>query len=100
MRLALRLIPEQTFRATPSAVRPFSSARALKLKEDKRQNPQEIEQAKQEQMKSGKQKEELQSQSETGIQADREKVHDHEEHKEDLQKATAQQVQKEHPEAK
>jgi hypothetical protein len=44
------------------------------LKEDKQQTPQEIEKAKQEQLKDGKKKEELESASETGVKADREQT--------------------------
>lgn len=101
MRSALRLIPRQPIRPVKSNLaRSFTTGSTLRLKEDKSQDPQEIEQAKQEQLKTGKKKEELESQSETGVKADREKVHDHSEHMKDLQKQTAQQTQKEHPHGK
>jgi hypothetical protein len=70
------------------------------LKEDKEQSPQELEKAKQEQMKGGKKSSELESASEADVKADRQNVKDHDKHMEDLQKQTAQQKEKEHPAGK
>ncbi|KAM3418580.1 hypothetical protein BST61_g4556 [Cercospora zeina] len=74
--------------------RPLSYSPQLRLKEDKPQSPQEIENAKQQQ-DDPKKREELESSSETVVKA---------EHNgkgpEELQKETAQQAQKEHPKAK
>lgn len=95
---ARRSIRQLVCARTPS--RPLSYSRPLALKEDKVQDPQEIEKAKQEQLKDGKKKQELESASETGVKADREKVNDHKSHMEDLQKETAQQKEQEHPQGK
>ena len=60
----------------------------------------QVERAKQEQMKKGEWKEELASQSETGVKADQEHVRDHDEHIDKLQKQTAQKKEEEHPQGK
>lgn len=75
--------------------RNFSYAPQMRLKEDKQQSAQEIEQAKKEQLKTGEKKEELESASETAIKAD---VSNKE--PEQLQKETTAQAQKEHAEGK
>ncbi|KAK4506895.1 hypothetical protein PRZ48_000628 [Zasmidium cellare] len=80
--------------------RPLSSTHQLRLKEDKEQTPEQIEQAKQEQLRSGKKKEELESQSESVVGADRQEVKDHDQHIKELQKEAAKQHQEEHPEGK
>lgn len=64
------------------------------------QSPEEVEKAKQEQLKKqeqgkGEWHEELASNSESRVKADRENVQDHDEHIEDLQKKTAKQAEKE-----
>ncbi|KAF2172819.1 hypothetical protein M409DRAFT_49345 [Zasmidium cellare ATCC 36951] len=92
--------PSRLIRFPLPATRPLSSTRQLRLKEDKNQSPEQIEQAKQEQLKSGKKKEELESQSESVVGADREEVKDHDQHIEQLQKEAAKQHQREHPEGK
>ncbi|CAK1355744.1 hypothetical protein CB0940_00564 [Cercospora beticola] len=74
--------------------RPLSSSPQLRLKEDKPQSPQEIEKAKQQQQ-DPKQREELESSSETVVKAEQ-----NSKGPEELQKETAQQAQKEHPKAK
>jgi hypothetical protein len=91
--------------AAPSYVRPFSQAQQLKLKEDANRSPEELERIKQEQLKQQKEgkgqwNEELASSSESHVAADKEKVNDHQQHMSDLQKETAQQTQKNHPDAK
>jgi hypothetical protein len=72
-RLVARQSPRQFLRSQAPS-RPLSYSRPLALKEDKQQTPQEIEKAKQEQLKDGKKKEELESASETGVKADREQT--------------------------
>ncbi|GIZ40534.1 hypothetical protein CKM354_000386800 [Cercospora kikuchii] len=74
--------------------RPLSSSPQLRLKEDKLQSPQEIEKAKQQQQ-DPKQREELESSSETVVKAEQ-----NSKSPEELQKETAQQAQKEHPKSK
>lgn len=83
-----------------SPTRTFVSAQRLRLKEDADRGPEEIEAAKQEQLKTGKRKGELESQSEAAVGADQQKVDDHGKHMEDLQKQTANQKQSEHPAGK
>lgn len=90
-------------RATIS--RPFSSAFRLRIKEDADRSPEEVENAKQEQLKKqekgeGEWHRELASSSEEHIGADKEQVHDHDEHMEDLQKQTAEKHEKDHPDGK
>lgn len=97
LRLPLyRLTARSTFRTArlqqPSlAPRTFTTTPFLRLKEDKAQDPDEIEKAKQEQLRSGERKRELESHSEESVKAEQEhgKIDDHEEHIEDLQKETA-----------
>lgn len=87
--------PARVARFQLLASRPLSSTRQLRLKEDKAQSPEEIEKAKQEQLKSGKKKEVLESQSESAVGADKDgKGIDQ------MQKETAKEHQKEHPEGK
>ncbi|EMC99682.1 hypothetical protein BAUCODRAFT_58698, partial [Baudoinia panamericana UAMH 10762] len=74
--------------------RSFRTAQQLRLKEDKHQDPEELDRIKHEQVKKqekgeGHWHEELASGSESALKAEREKVHDHDEHMEDLQKETA-----------
>jgi hypothetical protein len=69
------------------------------LKEDADRSPEQIEQKKQEQLDKQKKgeghwHEELASSGESNIAADREEVHDHDEHMEDLQKETAKKGEK------
>lgn len=86
--------------AISSSSRLFSSSQPLSLREDKAQEPQEIEKAKQEQLQDGKRKQELESASETGVRADREKVSDHDSHMEKLQEETAKKHEEEHSKGK
>ncbi|EME49699.1 hypothetical protein DOTSEDRAFT_68466 [Dothistroma septosporum NZE10] len=72
----------------------------MRLKEDKIQTPEEIESAKQEQLKTGKRREELESASESVVGADREEVSNHDNHIKELQQEGAKEKQKEHPEGK
>ncbi|SMR50540.1 unnamed protein product [Zymoseptoria tritici ST99CH_1A5] len=72
----------------------------LRLREDKEQSPQELENAKKEQFNSKEKRQELESNSEAHVKADRQNVKDHDQHMEDLQKQTAQQKEKEHPAGK
>ena len=108
MKTFLRPFQRQRLRfasPTPPAPRPFTSAQRLQIKEDKEQNPEEIERAKKEQLKKqqegkGEWHEELASSSESHVKADRENVKDHDKHMEDLQKETAQKHEEEHPRGK
>ena len=101
-----RQVRPVTFRAAaPAYVRPFSQAQQLRLKEDSTKSPEETERIKQEQIQKQKEgkghwHEELASQSESHVAADRENVNDHSKHMEDLQKETAQKTQDNHPAAK
>ncbi|CZT15573.1 uncharacterized protein RCC_01425 [Ramularia collo-cygni] len=98
-RAIARQSPRQFLRShAPS--RPLSYSKPLALREEKLQSPQEIEKAKQEQLKDGKKKQDLESSSETVVKAEREEVSDHDSHMEKLQKETAQQKEKEHPQGK
>ena len=88
-----------------AVVRPFSSAQPLRLKEDKPQDPEELDRVKNEQIEKQKKgeghwHEELASSSESTIAADKEQPADHEQHMQDLQKQTAGQSEKDHPEGK
>lgn len=85
--------------AAPIA-RPFSSAPLLRLKEDSAKSPEEADRIKHEQLQKQKEgkghwHEELASQSESHVAADRQNVGDHKQHMEDLQKQTAQGAQEE-----
>lgn len=85
--------------------RAFTSAARLKLKEDKARTPEEADRVKEEQRQKaaqgkGEWHEELASQSESHVAADREGVRDHDKHMEELQRQTANETQKKHPEAK
>ena len=97
---------QSTFVLRPAApfLRPLSIAPPLRLKEDKPQDPDEVEKAKHEQMKPGKgqsqERDKLSSSSESAIAAENEKVDDHGKHIEDLQQETAQQSEKDHPHGK
>lgn len=70
--------------------RPFSFSPQSRLKEDKPQTPEQIEKAKQEQLRDGKKKDDLKSSSETVVEAEKS-----DKGPEQLQKETAQQAQQE-----
>jgi hypothetical protein len=83
---------------TSPSIRAFSLTSIRLLKEDAERSPEHIEGKKQEQIdkqKKGKGEwhESLASSGESNIKADREQVHDHDEHMEKLQKETAQKSQ-------
>ena len=96
MRQFLRVLPRQT----PALARPFSTSRTLRLKEDVERSPEEVEKAKQQQLKDQEWKKDLASSSEEDIKADQEKVKDDDKHMEELQKKTAQKSQENHPKGK
>lgn len=98
IRQPLRLARPTFQTATP--IRTFSYAQRLRLKEDHDHSPEEAEQHKQESMKNPEGHRGVKSSSEEHIGADREKVHDHDDHMEDLQKETAQKHEEEHPHGK
>ncbi|TKA27406.1 hypothetical protein B0A50_05018 [Salinomyces thailandicus] len=84
-----------------SAPRHFVNAARLRLKEDKPQTPEEVEHAKNEQMKGNKDaRKELSSSSEASLHADKEQPADKESHIEDLQQQTAGKSEREHPHGK
>merc|ERR1711967_168479 len=99
MQLFLRTIPS---RALPAryvqrpASRAFSCAPQLRFKEDKEQSPEQVEKAKQEQMKGNKNaREELTSSSEAAVHADKEQPADKNSHIQEMQKQTANKSQEE-----
>lgn len=106
IRSALRAAQRPAFRLRPATItRPFTQATGLRLKEDADRSGAEVDKVKHEQIKKqekgeGHWHEELASQSESHISADREKVDDHDEHMEDLQKETAEKHEKDHPHGK
>ena len=71
MRFLLRAQPARNaVQRTVAVQRNFSYAPQMRLKEDKEQSAQEIEKAKNEQLKTGQKKEELESASESAVKAD------------------------------
>lgn len=91
-----------TTRLTP---RFLSSTPRPQLKEDQQRSPEELEQTKQSQLDKqrrgeGHWHEELASAGEANIAADRDQVHDHDEHMEDLQRETAGKAEREKQEGK
>ena len=106
LRLATRRTgaPLVSFRQ-PTIARSFSISPQLRLKEDGDRSPEEIEKKKQEQLQKqregkGEWHESLASGGESNIAADKERVHDHDKHMEDLQKETAKTHEEEHPHGK
>lgn len=84
---------------TFSTRRTLSTTPRMLIKEDANRSPEELEQAKQDQLKEqregkGRWREDLASHGESNIAADREKVHDHDSHMKDLQQETAQKGEK------
>jgi len=99
------LRPTSTAFLQSTPTRTFTAVRSLRLKEDGDRSAEELDAKKHEQIQKqkdgkGEWHESLASSSESGIAADKEKVHDHDEHMEDLQKETAGKVEEEHPEGK
>lgn len=96
------LLPLRTFAPLRSTIRrtaPFSTSSRLRIKEDASRTPEELEKAKQEQLKEqqqgqGRWREDLASHGESNIAADKQKVNDHDEHMEELQKETARKGEK------
>ena len=87
-------------RQSPTFARPFSTSRTLRLKEDADRSPEEVEKAKQEQLKKQEWSRETASASEEVVGADQQKVKDHGKHMEELQKDTAQKSEENHPQGK
>lgn len=84
---------------TTPARRTFTTARRMQIKEDADRTPEQVEKAKQEQLKEQKQgqgrwREDLASHGESNIAADKQKVNDHQSHIEDLKKETAKKGEK------
>ncbi|KAF2239717.1 hypothetical protein EV356DRAFT_499928 [Viridothelium virens] len=97
--LSRRPLHLSTLRCSPRPSRPFSSQTALLVKEDKPHDPEHLESVKQSQLKKqekgeGHWHEELASSGESHVKADREKVDDHGEHMEELQKHTKGKAEK------
>ena len=90
------------FRPCVLQARPLHQTTRLSLRETEEQSPETLEKAKQDQMKgaNGGKSRELQSEGEEAVGADQEKVKDDKKHMEELQKETANESQKEHPEGK
>ncbi|KAK1057570.1 hypothetical protein LTR74_014096, partial [Friedmanniomyces endolithicus] len=107
LRTLLRLVPARPTR-TPfplSISRPFTALPRLSLKEDGNRTPEELDAKKHEQLDKQKKGENhwdegLASSSESHIAADKQEVGDHGKHMEKLQKQTAGQSEREHPEGK
>lgn len=79
--------------------RTFSTTWRLAIKEDANRTPEQVEQAKQEQLKEqkdgkGRWREDLASSGESNIAADKQKVNDHQSHIEELKKETAKKGEK------
>ena len=93
LRTSLRSVraPLSTPRFTPILTqRALSTTPTLRIKEDADRTPEQLEQAKQDQLKEqqkgeGRWREDLASHGESNIAADKEKVHDHDEHMKELQ---------------
>lgn len=109
MTAPLRSLPRQQGQAlrlySHAPRRAFTAATRLRLKEDKARSAEEVDRVKEEQRQKaargkGEWHEELASQSESHVAADREGVRDHDKHMEELQKQTANETQKKHPDAK
>jgi hypothetical protein len=98
LRVPLSLLRPAT-RMSIQSRRALSLTPRMFIKEDADRSPEQLEQKKQEQLKKqergeGHWHEELASKGESNIAADREQVHDHEGHMEDLQKQTAKKGEK------
>jgi hypothetical protein len=96
MRRVIRVAPRQSSITT----RAFTTSRHLKLREDRDRSPEEVEKAKQEQMKKQEWHRDVASQSEEHVAAEKEHVQDHDSHMEKLQKETAQKSEENHPQGK
>lgn len=96
MRQFIRITPRQT----PALARPFTTSRTLRIKEGAERSPEEVEEAKQESLRTQEWNKELASHGEESIKADREHVKDDDKHMEDLQKQTAQKSEEEHSHGK
>jgi len=107
-RRTLRTLPTRSVRLAPlQASRPFSAHARFFIKEDADRSPEELEKHKQDHLKKqekgeGEWDRNLASHGEESIAADRQsdKVGDHDEHMEDLQKETAGESEKDHPHGK
>jgi hypothetical protein len=95
----------QRLQSTRFSVRTLSTTPFRMIKEDANRSPEELEQTKQDQLKAQKEgtaewNEKLASAGEASITADKQNVKDHDSHMEELQKQTAGQAEKEHPQGK
>ncbi|RMZ28332.1 hypothetical protein D0859_07599 [Hortaea werneckii] len=88
--------PARTVAVWLRSTRAFSCAPQLRLKEDKEQSPEQVEKAKQEQMKGNKNaRDELTSSSEAAVHADKELPADKSSDIQEMQKQTANKSQQE-----
>jgi hypothetical protein len=84
---------------TPFARRTLTTTPRLRIKEDADRTPEQLERAKQDQLKEqaqgkGRWREDLASHGESNIAADKEKVNDHDSHMKELQKEGAKKGEK------
>ncbi|KAF2847458.1 hypothetical protein T440DRAFT_470974 [Plenodomus tracheiphilus IPT5] len=93
--------PTRTLRAptTIGSRRTLTTTSRRSIKEDADRTPEQVEKAKQEQLKEqqqgqGRWREDLASSGESNIAADKEQVNDHDSHMKDLQKETASKGEK------
>ncbi|KAH7074292.1 hypothetical protein FB567DRAFT_453613 [Paraphoma chrysanthemicola] len=80
--------------SAPRMQRAFATSPRMRIKEDADRTPEQVDKAKQEQLKEqqqgkGRWREDLASSGESNIAADKEKVNDHDAHMEELQKQGA-----------
>ncbi|KAE9969365.1 hypothetical protein Vi05172_g12173 [Venturia inaequalis] len=92
-------VPRLSTSIRPTQYRSFTTANRLSIKEDANRTGEQLEAKKQEQLDKQKRgeghwHEELASAGESNIRADKEKVEDHDEHIEDLQKQTEEAANK------
>jgi hypothetical protein len=88
---AMRPLRTLPLTRTPVASRTFTTSRTLRIKEDADRTPEQLEAAKQDQLREqkegkGRWREDLASHGESNIAADKESVNDHGKHMEELQK--------------
>lgn len=91
--------PLRILARTPITQRTFTTSRNLRIKEDADRTPEQVEAAKQDQLREqkegkGRWREDLASHGESNIAADKESVNDHGKHMEELQKEGAKKGEK------
>jgi hypothetical protein len=97
---AMRPMPQRIQPSTHfSSIRRFSVSRTMRIKEDADRTPEQLEAAKQDQLREqkegkGRWREDLASHGESNIAADKENVNDHGKHMKELQKEGAKKGEK------